>query len=339
MNDLIERYVYDVTRRLPEKDRDEVSRELRANINDMLPDDAGQEDIAAVLRQLGPPSRLAGNYRQSQRYLISPAIYEDYIHAIKWILPLVGTILLFVGLILGLIDALSKDTVEMTNVISQSLSRGISLAFSAVLQAWIWTTIGFVIAERTGKASKIIESAWKPEDLPGLPPSDRKRIPLADSVAELVITILFSAAAILFCLGVIPAIIINRSGSTQAMQLFDGAFLIRCIPVIAILAVFAICECSVKIIHRRWTPSVCAAVIIKSIADIVTMLYILSSPAILSAEFTDYIAATEWGSVDLMRFMGKSVDNPVILTIGAIVIVAGLANCAGAIFKTLGKGK
>lgn len=42
MNNLIERYVYDVTRRLPEKDRDEVSSELKSNIYDMLPENAGK---------------------------------------------------------------------------------------------------------------------------------------------------------------------------------------------------------------------------------------------------------------------------------------------------------
>lgn len=32
MNEMIERYIYDVTRRLPEKERGEVKRELEASI-------------------------------------------------------------------------------------------------------------------------------------------------------------------------------------------------------------------------------------------------------------------------------------------------------------------
>lgn len=36
--DMIDRYIYDVIRRLPEKERADVRQELRANIYDMLPE-------------------------------------------------------------------------------------------------------------------------------------------------------------------------------------------------------------------------------------------------------------------------------------------------------------
>jgi len=59
MKQLIDRYIYDVVRRLAEKDRDEVSRELESNIYDMLPDDPSEEDIRKVLYDLGAPCGLA----------------------------------------------------------------------------------------------------------------------------------------------------------------------------------------------------------------------------------------------------------------------------------------
>ena len=52
MSDLIERCLYDVTRRLLESERDEVRRELMANISDMLPDNPAERDIADVLTSL-----------------------------------------------------------------------------------------------------------------------------------------------------------------------------------------------------------------------------------------------------------------------------------------------
>ena len=48
MSNLIERYVHDVARRLPEKDREDVKKELRANIYDMLPEGASEEAIKKV---------------------------------------------------------------------------------------------------------------------------------------------------------------------------------------------------------------------------------------------------------------------------------------------------
>ena len=56
---LIERYVYDVTRRLPEKEREDVMKELRANIYDMLPEGASEDAVKKVLYELGSPVSLA----------------------------------------------------------------------------------------------------------------------------------------------------------------------------------------------------------------------------------------------------------------------------------------
>ena len=91
---LIERYVHDVARRLPEKEREDVKDELRANIYDMLPEGASEEQIRNVLYELGSPASLAGKYRQNPRYLISPAYYDEYVNVLKWVLPLVGVIVM-----------------------------------------------------------------------------------------------------------------------------------------------------------------------------------------------------------------------------------------------------
>ena len=46
MNQLVDRYVYDdVTRRLPESERAEVGKELKANIYDMLSDNPDDDEI------------------------------------------------------------------------------------------------------------------------------------------------------------------------------------------------------------------------------------------------------------------------------------------------------
>ena len=42
MANLIDKYIYEVTRRLPEKDREDVKKELAANIYDMLRDNPGE---------------------------------------------------------------------------------------------------------------------------------------------------------------------------------------------------------------------------------------------------------------------------------------------------------
>jgi predicted transcriptional regulator len=66
MDNLIERYVYDVTRRLPEQERGEVGKELKSNIYDMLSDDADEAEIRTVLYELARPPRWRRNTGKSR---------------------------------------------------------------------------------------------------------------------------------------------------------------------------------------------------------------------------------------------------------------------------------
>ncbi|MBT2571018.1 hypothetical protein [Planococcus sp. ISL-110] len=52
---LIELYIREVMRRLPEKKRDEVEVELRAMIGGMLPEDYSEQDAKNILSDLGHP--------------------------------------------------------------------------------------------------------------------------------------------------------------------------------------------------------------------------------------------------------------------------------------------
>ena len=72
MNDLIERYVYSVTKRLDDKKKKDIENELKANIYDMLGDDLSEENTIKVLKQLGKPSVLALEFKDKKAYVISP---------------------------------------------------------------------------------------------------------------------------------------------------------------------------------------------------------------------------------------------------------------------------
>jgi len=51
--ELIEVYIQEVTRRLPEKMRRDIAMELRSNIEDMLPDDYSKDDVKQELKNSG----------------------------------------------------------------------------------------------------------------------------------------------------------------------------------------------------------------------------------------------------------------------------------------------
>ena len=66
-NDMIERYIYAVTKRMNPKVREDVSMELRGLIDDMLLERCGDEtptdkDVRVVLTELGTPQELYAKY-------------------------------------------------------------------------------------------------------------------------------------------------------------------------------------------------------------------------------------------------------------------------------------
>ena len=164
---LIERYVHDVTRRLPEKQRGDVARELTAEIEDMVADRANGKKPTArhaydVLTEMGDPSMFADQYRDHPRFLIGPDYFEAYVVLLKTIYLIVLPILVFV---LWMTDAL------VTNQSAGELILKIAgVALEASIQIFFWTTLSFVVVQKLA-GTKVKGNEWTPDDLPNAPPS------------------------------------------------------------------------------------------------------------------------------------------------------------------------
>lgn len=339
MDNLIERYVQEVTRRLPEKERAEVSRELKSNIYDMLPDHPDEEAIKKVLNSLGSPAALAEKYRQNPRYLISPAYFDEYTRALKWVLPLVGVVVMAVGMLVGALEAM-KGSVgsaqEIAFTISNIISKGVSMGVSAAFQALVWTTIGFAIADHAGKKSKDTkEHVWKVEDLPELQPNEKARIPLSDGIAELVLTVVFSIIGILFCLGSFPFAMIIIHDQVQVAHIFSAEFLAALVPVIAVTAAFGIVSAVAKIKDCRWTPMVCTLHVLQKLVSMGLSVYMLTRPFIFSTEFTAFMKNFNMPEVWGFPWFGVNGMNPFLVFIVVMVVIGTLADCIKAIVLTV----
>lgn len=334
MENFIERYVYDVTRRLPEKERKDVESELKSNIYDMLPEQAGEEETKDVLRRLGPPALLAEGYRQNPRYLISPAVYVSYIDVLKLVLPIVATVLLVVGGIMGGLNAGKAADLSTPAVITAVISGGISMSVSGAFQALVWITVGYAIAERAGAAKKY-KDAWKPEDLPQVPVNEKGTIPLSDSIAGLVITAIFSILAVLVFTGSLPLVFSLTGSGTTVVQFFSQSFLQVAIPMVIASALISIFVNIIKIKERHWTPFVCGMSVAESLIGAGLVLYLFYRNDILSTEFIAFIQGQTWGEFDIMRFIGQSGINPLVVGLSILVGALTIFECVEAIYKTI----
>lgn len=334
MKNLIERYVYDVVRRLPEKEQEEVRQELNANIYDMLPDNAGEEEIKEILLQLGAPAILAEKYRQKPRYLISPAVYDDYVRVLKLVLPIVGSLLFAIGMILGSLNTLQGGMLELSKTIAKALASGFSMGISATIQTLVWITVGFVIAERAGDLDQVRQKAWSLQDLPDTLPSDKGTIRLSDSVTALVMTLVFSILALMVCTGRFPLAFALHHGDIQVYSLFSPSFLASCIPVILIITFFSLCESVVKIKQRRWTPLVCGAVIVSSLISMGALLYLIQRPDVFSSEFVSFLQDGAWSELTSLPSIGLFKLNLGLKITSVIIVLIAILECAHAIWKT-----
>jgi hypothetical protein len=77
--DLIDRYLFEVGRHLPENQRKDILTELRSILEDTLEarseGDPSEEDVVAVLKEMGPPKGVAASYYAKGQYLIGPELY------------------------------------------------------------------------------------------------------------------------------------------------------------------------------------------------------------------------------------------------------------------------
>lgn len=165
MNDLVERYLHQVGRYLPQPERDEVEAELRSLIQDHLDDRYGPTptaaEVAAVLSDLGEPRQIAASYG-SQQYLVGPDLYPTMLAVLRFGWLRVPAVVVVLNVIGALIDR-QGDTVF--GLFFETLAA--TLAASAIFTAVV--VLVFAIMQRSGVELK---RSAAPFDPLALPPTD-----------------------------------------------------------------------------------------------------------------------------------------------------------------------
>lgn len=258
---MIDRYVYAVTGHLPEEIREDVGRELRSNIEDMLPDKATDEDIKKALTEMGSPAKLAEEYNPKKRYLIGPGLYDNYITVLKLVLGICAVVFAGIAIIDFALDPSSagNSSSDVTRLISRVITGGIE----GLLQGGLWVTLVFAILERSGVEEghmPFSNKKWTPDDLPDYPLYSKRKISRREAVFSIFWTILITSVV---CLK--PELIaayINNGNGTTVIPFFNTERLQPYLVFILILAAIQLGLFIWKIIAASWsTPmAVCNAI-------------------------------------------------------------------------------
>lgn len=182
---LIDRYIAEVGRHLPEKDRADIEAEIRSTLEDGIEERGGanEANVKSVLQEFGDPASIAEKYSSPKHYLIGPLWYDGYIETLKRVLSTVLPIFLVVTFLVQLAN-------QPGSVIG-SLIEAAGNSFYVALQIVFWVTIGFIVAERTGAdpndaPSKQIRP-WTPDQLPPLP--KKRQMDISEVVTSMALVI------------------------------------------------------------------------------------------------------------------------------------------------------
>lgn len=300
--ELIELYIQEVTRRLPEKNRADIALELQSTIEDMLPEDHTEQDVKAVLLKLGDPITLASGYRDRPMHLIGPRYYDVYINLLKMILPIAAVI----SLIALVGDNPFRDTGNtVMEAILKIIGKGISGIISTGIQVFFWLTLSFAILERldTSKDQSPLTKdlkPWTPENLKDIPNiSKKKAVPMIEVFASLLGLSVF--AALYFNAANLLGVYEKRIGSlifvTPSFNqdvLNSYWLLVSCVIIMGmLLAIY-------KLFLGRWTLKLAFFHAIYQLLYTLAFIIIISNPDLLNPEFLAYqrtlFSIDEWKS-------------------------------------------
>ena len=120
--DYMVRYIYQVIRRLPKAQRDEVRMELEELISDMYTDKGSMEE---VLTELGDPAEFAKQYQSEQRYLIGPEYFDTYLWFVKVVLICAAIPILVISLINAIGEMPAITAQNSASVIIRAIVDGL----------------------------------------------------------------------------------------------------------------------------------------------------------------------------------------------------------------------
>jgi hypothetical protein len=289
---IIDLYIQEVTRRLPEKSREDIALELRSTIEDMLPDDYTEEEVKPVLEKMGNPAILATGYLDRPMYLIGPRYFDIYINLLKIILPIAAVVSL-ISLIANTIISYSGEEAVL-NILLDSIGTGIWAILSTGIQVFFWLTVVFAIIERTDhKDSQIPLTAcfkeWTPEDLYNIPyiPKE-KAIPKVEVFLGLLWTaiwasIYFNAASLL---GVYEK---GNNGLEFVMPTFNQEVLLSYWPLVVMVIGLEIAVAAFKLLTAQWTRKIATLNTVMHGVSSLVFIIIISNNQLFNPAFVTYM--------------------------------------------------
>lgn len=314
---LIERYVTEVGKHLPRKNRLDIEAELRSTLEDMLEDRKAAGDNTPIeemteelLKEFGSPKKVAETYH-THLYLIGPGMFSTYTFVLKIVLAAV-TLGLMIVLIIGMVSA-DTTSGEMLNLLLEFVSNLIG----GLVAAFAHVTLIFAILERVLPDGELEDlEDWTPEEL--TLESDPDKV----SIAEQIFSIVFILAGLIL-LNFSPGIIgmgPSQNGEwTKVATLSEGFFSL--LPWINVAGLLTVILNIVLLRQRTWQTLTRWAYIGIQIFNIAIAIALLRVPDLLTVTHVFVVPEVAGKSISIMFSLLMPIIFLIVIIVSTVEIV------------------
>lgn len=342
---LVERYLYDVVRRLPEKQRQDIEKELRTLIEDMAEErsydgEVSEDIIKSVLEELGDPAKLASKYREEGNYLIGGEYYTVYCQVLKIVLACVGAGMAISVIVSFFVSSVTDSTAGWMQSLSGSFVDLFSIP-SALIQAFGWVTLIFYVMQRKQVKLDQKEKKWNVKDLPEIPDKNAT-IGRGDSIFGIAFGVLFIILFI-FAPQFVGVWVMDSGKEVVSIPFLNLTIWSNVLPFIIISLLTGIMDKLVKLISGRYNPTVMCANILSNCINIIMAFIIFKGHQIwnpnLVAAFSTVTDRTFQAEYDIMTHWSQLVTEGILSNVFVVIIVVGsLIDMLVTIYRTIRYG-
>lgn len=340
---LVERYLYDVTRRLPEKQRKDIEEELRTLIEDMMEEREQEgenpESIPEkVLEELGDPAKLAAKYRGESDRLIGGEYYVLYCQILKIVLFGVG---IGMGVSFLLSVCFSFSAASPNDWIHLMTESFIDLGAipAAILEVFGLVTLIFWIMEKNQVKLKE-QGAWNTSKLPQIP-YEKAVIKRGDSMVGIIFGVLF--IALFVCASENLGVWIKDAGGQMVVvPLFNMALWHRTLPLMVVSFSLGIIVDFVKLLVGHYNFFVMWVNIVCNAVSMAIAVILLKGNLLFNPDFLSSVAAIKgedfFGKYDIMRYWNTEAAYGVPNVCLIVIMLILLAEVLVTVYRTLRYG-
>lgn len=314
---LIDKYIAEVGKHLPRKNRADIEAEIRSTLEDMLDErnqgkgPAAEATVMELLKEYGSPREVAATYKTHQS-LIGPRLFPIFEMVIRIVFAVVaGASLIGLGVSLAKTDLTGPTFVANLGEWFGGLISGLIAAFGNV-------ALIFAIIDRTQVANKFEKEfkEWDPKELKSEPGPDQ--IDLPDHIATIIFTCL--GLAVLNLYPNLLSIRYSSDGTWVTLPVLTEAFF-RFLPWINILGLVQIVFNGFMLGQKDWTAATRILGILLDIAGMILGVAILRTPGIfgLTPKALNAIGIVE-GADNLSRLF-NSLPTLIIVIVVAVTVI------------------